>query len=225
MNELKIVLFPLLTLLGVLLFAGIAGNTLWVRLGEVRKNLEAAGKENNTLGQKVEVLQRKSDQDTFLVDKKLTLALPPRSSSIYVVSQAKKKAADNLVIIQEITVSEPKVQSELAQSTTSLSVEGYLGSILNFIDSLSNVAPLIKTDNIEFGGGNNLNSKLIDMTVNLTSYYSPYPETIPALNQPINALTSSEEQVINDVSNLEVPGIPQELGPQSAVDRADPFTF
>jgi len=60
MNELKIVLFPLLTLLGVLLFAGIAGNTLWVRLGEVRKNLEAAGKENNTLGQKVEVLQRKS---------------------------------------------------------------------------------------------------------------------------------------------------------------------
>ncbi|EKD62648.1 MAG: hypothetical protein ACD_52C00102G0005 [uncultured bacterium] len=223
-RDMKTLLYPLVAFLLVLLIAGIALNTLWSKISTTRAQLAVSQKENTTLKQKAEVLQQKENESSLLESGKLTFALPLRSSSIYVLSQVKRKAADNMVVIEEISVSEPRVQAEISQSVTSLKVTGTLESILTFIDSLSTVAPLVKTENVKTDE-NDSSSDAVVATLSLTSYYSSYPEKIPALTQAISSLSPEEEQVISDIAGLEMPTIPQNLDPDLPNNRNDPFNL
>ncbi len=223
-RDMKTLLYPLVAFLLVLLIAGIALNTLWSKISTTRAQLAVSQKENTTLKQKAEVLQQKENESSLLESGKLTFALPLRSSSIYVLSQVKRKAADNMVVIEEISVSEPRVQAEISQSVTSLKVTGTLESILTFIDSLSTVAPLVKTENVKTDE-NDSSSDAVVATLSLTSYYSSYPEKIPALTQAISSLSPEEEQVISDIAGLEMPTIPQNLDPDLPNNRSDPFNL
>ena len=224
MEDLKIVSLPLFALLGVLLFVGIMASTLFNKVNEVRDRLQKITIDNNTLKQKIEILQQKNEE-SFTSDNKLTWALPEKSSSVYVISQIKKKAADNLIIISEITISEPRIQGELSQSTVTTKIEGKLDSIFAFLESLYEVTPLIKVNNIQTEEEDMAGSDLVRMSVELTSYYSPYPINIPALSQPLNSLSAQEEEVVRDISNLELPVIPQKLDPQTPIERVDPFSL
>jgi len=154
----------------------------------------------------------------------VALALPSSNSSLLVISQIRRLASDNNIIVDNLGLSvNPPDPLAMQSANISFSATGPYSDLKNFLEKLASSLPLVNLSSLK------LNSKtdLADAKISLATFWSSYPETLPSLTQPIANLTSSERELLSKISAYEKPQIEDvdSLTPSEKSDRQDPFSL
>ena len=211
------VVLPLVVIIILFITAGQLG---FGEISKIRAQISKTSNENGTLTQKIDILRNISEIGEA-GSNTVVSALPDSNPSLLVLSQIKTLAGTN-----NLTISSPKGGSlnpdtkELSSVNISFSLSGSRDQIKLFLDGISSLAPLMVVDKI----------KIVESTPGISlasivvkSFESPFPEKIPAISDPITALTSVEEQTLQELGNLSQPMF--SVIPPSEGGKVDPFSI
>ncbi len=209
---------PTLGLLGVLILSiyllySFGLSTLYTE----RDKLAQTKKDHSVLTEKQQVLSGLSQNILPQADASL-IAVPGQNPSLLVVSQIKSLANQNSLTIKDISVSSPNSQGDLNSVGLTLSLEGQTGEIINFINGLKSLAPLVFLNALKITNANQIS----DASVNIVSYSSDLPKKITSLTEPLISLTDDENKILNRLSSLIAPSQVQ-LAPTEPTTRDNPF--
>ncbi len=214
-------MIPLLSCLGLLLLSFFGGKLLVKRVQTLSNKLSTSKKNERVLGQNLILLQEFSGQALFLSGS-AAIALPAKNSALLTISQFKKEANSQDVILDNL-----KVSSEVKDKPKTISrvdikfdVEGTLNSLINFLMAVKQGAPLtrIKKIHLSYYG------EKARASVGLSSFWSSYPTMLPTLSQPLVELSTREREVLSILSSLNPP-LFREVTPSPPSVRSNPFSF
>lgn len=221
-QKLKPILIPLVAngiLVLVLLFVG---SFVFNTSGELRESMNEQKSENEMLSSRLRTLQ----DTTEVVDtatQNVAIALPPSNSSTLIISQIRRLAEENELVINDLSLFVQESDSsmeELNRVSIELRTTGDYDSIASFINGIERVSPIINLDSSEIVEDNNS----ITAEIRFISYYAPYPETLPSIREPITGLSAAQEETLNEVQSLEIPLFNDNLTPQSPREESsNPF--
>ncbi len=216
--NLKILLIPLLVI-AVVAFLAI----YLFKVGYAKVNKQISDYKENTvilanLKNKLSII--KESKDTVLPNTDMTLvALPAKNPVVLVFSQIKTISKEKEIDVREISFSIEKGEKDVNSVTTKISVSAdTLDSLLSFLTEISKIAPVsvLKSANLRsFQGEFSLGLELI-------SYWSLLPTSIPAITQPIVDLTQGEKELLEKILILKTPSFVV-LEPQLPSERTQPF--
>lgn len=168
---------------------------------EIRAEISSAENSQNTMTQKLKLLQTFSSTAS-LVTSAANAAVPPTDPSLEVIPQVRTVAAGSGIQLSSIKTSSGQANdSGLNQSVVSFTAEGTRQQIFSFIDGLTKVAPIIIVDKINISEA--AGSDKADITAD--SYWADLPKTIPSIDAPISDLTPAEKGTLSSISNLTQP--------------------
>jgi len=188
------------------------------KVAEVRSELKSAQKTEETLTQKLSLLQTLSSS----VAPKANLvssALPDANPSLAVTSQLKSLAFAQGIIINGVKAgSGGSSASGLHEVAVSFTLMGARQQIFSFLNETAKIAPLISIRKVSIsgaGGG-------VSADVNAVSYWADLPKTIPSVTEPITDLTQKENQILTNISSLVQPSF-AEITPSQGEINPTPF--
>ncbi len=149
------------------------------------------------------------------------LALPDRNPATWSISQLRQESIKNQVTMDSINVSNPaSIEENLNTMDIDIHVVGEdIAKVLNFLMGLTTYAPIstIREAQMEKSQGGGL-----EASVKTSIYWSQLPLTLPAIDEPVNDLTSEEKQILNQISSLTRPTFTT-LEPAAPKERLIPF--
>ena len=189
------VVFPLIVIVFLFFLVGKFGVS---KIIEVRGKINQSKEIENILTEKLSVLQSVSESFSQGVNL-VTLALPEGNPAITAVSQLKNIALKNSVAIASIkSGGSDGGTSGLPFANTTFQVTGPRSGILGFLKNVEEMAPLSKVDKVRISE----NGGITLANVTVKTYWSAYPKTIPTITQPVANITSSEKQIIGQLTGL-----------------------
>ena len=217
--SLKVILGPMLLLSLVIIVSLFGFRVAFTQIGELRAKLTEATKNENVLTTKLDVLS--TSQASVASDTNSAVSyLPGDNPALLVLYQLR-----SLAIGRGLSVSNISVGAEGKNTVTGFmavgigfDVTGDLAGVLDFVSILKTIAPNLKIDKVDlnFVGGN------LEASINSKSRWSPFPTKIPALTEPVTALTNAEKDVLSKVTVLLPPPFVS-LTAGSARDNLNPF--
>lgn len=218
--DIKIIILPLISLL-ILLLSGVFLLKLGLTKFSVQqKQIGDLEKEAKVLDQKNIILRDISPsiaQNASL----FSFALPADDPTTMVISQLKILTASSGVLINSLSSrSNPKV-STIPEINIVVNVSGPIMSVFNFLNELANITPIVLVKSVALSQAENGDGTTADITLN--SYWSAYPETIPATLEPLNDLLASEKDMISQMSTLRLPPFTELLPQDPSSSRSSPF--
>lgn len=152
-------------------------------------------------------------------------ALPSENNSLVAVSQLRRIATEN-----EITIKNLDLAATLATGTTLPSVlinfdfEGTAVNAISFIASITKIAPLMVIDTVSLQSTADGNG--VTAIMGVRTQWADLPTELPAITEPIAALTDEEQLLLSQLSELNQPVFGQgvESSESASVGKADPFT-
>ncbi|OGM25173.1 hypothetical protein A3D00_04305 [Candidatus Woesebacteria bacterium RIFCSPHIGHO2_02_FULL_38_9] len=220
--NLRLLFFPVFSILVLLFLTVFVTRLFFGKIGELRARISELAKEENSVKEKILVLE--SEQSFYSpFSEKVSVAFPPKNPAILVVGQIKKEA--NLL---GLNIDNFKVGGEVQKEGGLYSVQigfdlaGSPVQELNFLQSVPHIAPISKIDSFRISklqtkvGENPISSIL------LSSYWSPFPENLPPITESIGQLSNEDKSIISSLSALNPPGVSQ-TSPQPPLERLDPF--
>ena len=216
-QNIKIVLSSIFPLFAVLILFAFAGRFGVDKISEVGGKVDVLQANAEALTSKLTILE---SVDPAGSQTNLALsALPSRNSSIVVVSQLKILAGQTGVVISNIKGgAETKDTTGLSKVDVTFDVLGVRPQILAFIRSIEAIAPITLLDKIkinETGGGTRA-------TIQVKSFWSDLPKSLPATTDKISTLTSSEQDILEELAKLQQP-LFIELPAIEGAGKAEPF--
>lgn len=197
----------------------VVGNFGISKISAIRSQIKTAQTENNTLTQKVSILETVSATSADTSGAAAT-ALPDSNTSLAVVSQVKNLAVLNTVLLSNIKSSaETKDASGLSKVDVSFDLAGTRQQVETYLGAISGLAPVMVVNSIkmnEAGGG-------LLTNVVVSSFWSELPKTMPAMTEVVNDLTSDEKAVLSKVEALQPPSF-SAVPPSQTGGKANPFT-
>jgi Tfp pilus assembly protein PilO len=123
-----------------------------------------------------------------------------------------------------ISNGEPEGKGTQAKGAPSLDFQiaayGSLENLANFLKKVNSVAPLMRVVEVSFSkGGDEIESE-----IQLKAYYSPLPQSLTALEQPLPSITREENEVYERLSEIEILESESLLQPIE-IGREDPFNL
>ena len=204
-------------MIGIALLA-VGGNIAYSQISALRDKISLAQKDQTTLSQKLKVLSSVSTTAAQEAEA-ATSALPEGNPALVVVSQLKNLASSKGIILSAMKSSAGSDSGgSFSDVTISFTIDGPRASVLSFLQDISQIAPLTSVVSVginEFAG-------VDDATVNLRSYWAPFPKTISPINQAITDLNSSEKQTLSEINNLTQPTFAQ-VTPLQGNTNPNPF--
>lgn len=195
----------------------VVGNFGIARILELQSQIRQANIDKNTLTQKLSTLQSLGS-DLPTTSEVSLVALPDKSPALAVLSQIKNLAAQNVISISNIkTGSTISQSSDISTTNLSFDVAGPVPAILSFLNGIHKISPLAVVNSVKISE----TALVATASVNVSSFWSPLPTKIPAVNEPINTLTADEQTILTSISAL-VPPQFSNLSPSQA-GRANPF--
>jgi hypothetical protein len=150
----------------------------------------------------------------------VSAVLPSENPALLVISQIKKLAVANEAYLSNIKVAvSGQTDSKTENAEISFDIKGQINSVLNLISEIKKVAPLIQVDSVKLS----LDSDIAQATVQVRTYWAPYPTKMPALTEPTSGLSNSEQVLLVDLTDLELPDFDTNLVPTSPVENPNPF--
>ncbi|MGA3292113.1 MAG: hypothetical protein ABSC49_03160 [Candidatus Microgenomates bacterium] len=215
-GSVKETLKAILPLSIVIILFFVVGNFGISKINDLRSQIASQEVVKATLTQKLSILQSFS-QTTDTISA-AAIAIPETNPLIIASSQLKSIAARDGVSLTNIKSGGSAATSGLSNVTTTFQVDGTRDSLLTFLNDIETIAPItqVSSARISETGG--------QATANVTTktYWAPYPSVIPSVTQPITDLTSSEKQVLTQISSLIQP-VFSTLTPSASGGNTAPF--
>ncbi|MDP3994291.1 MAG: hypothetical protein Q8P91_00480 [bacterium] len=220
----QIIYFPAL-LLAVLLI--LSAFSFKIGISKIVKLQDSVNSQKNTelvLQQKEELLRSAEgnlpDQANIA-----SIALPEKNPILFSMYHIKNLGMDGLVVLSDIKVGSVGTgDSGINKISISFDIKGQMTDVINSINKLKNVAPLIILDAADFRivSAMPIEGTSADANVSVSSFWSPFPDKIPSLTQPLSDITSGEKDILKSLLSLTRSSFDQLL-PQGAVERENPF--
>lgn len=182
-----------------------------------RKKYQDQTKKELILRQKIELLR---GLDSALLEQAdlTSFALPNKNPSFAVVSQLKKLAQENSVLITNLKIGAESKDGSLFSSDISFDGEGASATVLIFMKGISSLAPVVLTDKVQI----NESAGVSRATVRVKSFWAEFPSALPPVSQPATDLTKDEEDILAKIVNLTPPDFVY-LEPQQPTEKTNPF--
>lgn len=235
-KDFKPVVFPLVSIVFIIAMTVWTGNFLLDKINTLRSQSRIVEAKNEILSNRLTTLQsaQNSVNQNFA---SISLALPPSNPSILATNTVKRAAAANSVSIKNLAVqslslpaaaenTEAPDPTVTAVSTIQISLKiesDDVGKLDSFIRQISTSRPVMNLQSISVDG--NKGDKY-EADIVLNGYYSPYPQYLPALDQPLEGLTPDEQNTLLMVETFSAPDFASFEGePVVVPPRADPFVL
>jgi|GEM_PF-3113509 len=152
-------------------------------------------------------------------------ALPSENNSLVAVSQLRRIATEN-----EITIKSLDLAATLATGTLLPSVlinfdfEGTAVNSISFIAGITKLAPIMVIDTVSLQSTADGNG--VSAIMGVRTQWAELPTALPAITEPIAALSDEEQLLLSRLSELTQPVFGQgvESSESASVGKADPFT-
>lgn len=218
-NNLKVITVPALSLLGVILVFLLAGSFVWGKISDLIAQYNQEQQTSAMLKEKLNSLQSTGAQISDFAQS-LTIALPQSNSSLTLLSQAKSLASQDSLNLQNIKGGSEVKESGTSHAEVSFDVEGSVANIFNFVSQTKNIAPINKVTRVKLSS----TGSLARANITINAYWASLPTKIPAVSDPLAAITPDEQKLLQDLSSLTSPQL-QELSPSAGGGgRSDPFS-
>ncbi len=215
----KILITPIVVILSVFLVFVffLPGN-----ISKINKKIEDYKLEQSkekVLNEKLESL-RKISPDQIDPEDITVIALPSKNPPIWVISQARNLSKELDIEINEITSEKDEKSENLKASILKIEIssDDYT-KILSFLNSLVKILPLSFLSSLDLTYED---LGVYNVSLNLFSYWSDFPENLPPIDKPINELTDDDLNMIKSLSDYKKP-LFIELSPQEPREVEMPF--
>lgn len=225
-NKYKGIITPVIVIVVVFVVAFFGGSELVGRISAMQTDISALEKLQTTLENRLSTLQV---YDSQLLDESnvASVALPSGNPSVLVVAQLRSLAKDNSIAIGNLRLDSiedlaTETQTQLKKVNIGFELTGEGDRVLEFIDALAKISPLVNLEsiNVVMRSGIGLNGE-----IRLSAFYAPFPDKLPALDEPVSDLSQADESTLDFISNLRSPALPS--ASQSATvpvrDTTNPF--
>ena len=214
----QIIYFPALLLI-VLLFLFVFSLKIGIsKISELQDGVNSQ-KENETILKQKEELLKSVGENVLDQANIANIALPEKNPVLLSLYWIKYLGKDGLVELSNIKVGSGSTdQAGINKISISFNLAGQIADVINGISQLKNVLPLIVVDKVDF----QIEGPLANASVGVSSFWSPFPDKIPSLTQPLRDLTPEEKEILESLLSLTRPPFAQLL-PQEPTENEDPF--
>lgn len=214
----KGVLFPVLYFTVLLIISGLLVRFWYTKFTEERKVLDETKKIENVLNDKVSYLKDNQSKLPSYVNV-LSAALPNNNPAIVILSQIKSLQAENLITISNFGIATGKDTQDSRKSLmVSLSLEGDINQIFNFIKGISNILPISNLSSVVFTRSGNVYTA----DVAVSAYWEAFPTEVPPATESIVKLDREELGLLTGLYNMKYPTYNQ-MSPEAPSSRINPF--
>lgn len=221
--NINLVRTPLLILTTVLTVTILGSYYLFNRVSFLRGEIKTIQEQNKTFNERILTLETvKPELDSAAAQTAIN-ALPSQNPSMLVVSQINillHKYELTLVRFELSPINSlvPEMPSEVLLS---FNIEGERARISDFLTNLSSITPLvtIRTAKVEN------REATAEATIEVTSYWSPFPDKLPPLTTAIVGLNETELEIIKSLANYTNPFFSETLAPEDYEPRNNPFSI
>ena len=110
----------------------------------------------------------------------------------------------------------------LREAAVEISAQGELENILSFFDSLRSFLPLTEVNEVSFSAAEDS----VSTEAKITSFFAPFPESLPSLTSPIADLTQEEKEILERFATFAQPSFTAtQVTGGGPYERADLFNF
>ena len=218
----KSLLIPLvLFVVLIALFAYIV-NISYTKISAQVASIKSLRQDIAVFQNRIEGLRAFQDRE-FPDSDKLLAALPEENPSLWMLSQIKRKAEENIITIQERNTSFSSSEgSGIASGNITFSAQGGKENMINFLLTFPKIAPLSKIARLELSMDEE--GTATTANVEISVYYAKLPQRLPEITEAVNKLTPEEEEMVGKLTKLELPEFTT-LSPNSPFEVKDPFSF
>jgi hypothetical protein len=217
-KELKYLIKPISIFVAVIALICVVISIGYSQISLIYSKVSELKDTETKLATKLDVLESVESmlsQDINFID----IALPSRSSIIYGLAQVKKIASQNSVVISNLKAGSLILEDGgISKYSINFDAEGQDGDLQKFLMSFYNSLPIMSLDKVKI----DKTSSLTRSTVSLYVYFADLPEKIPAISEPVNGLSASEIEMLNELSSYIQPDF-FDPKPNSSESRTNPF--
>lgn len=210
---------PIIYLVVLIFVAVISLKTGFTQITKQRRSLAAAKQSESVLNEKYSTLQDAQGFISQYVDP-ASNALPDGNPSLYLVSQLKQMTGVSPVVVLDLNLGKGTVAGDLSAVSVNFNIAGSVNDVISFYQELSKLAPMIIFNAFDISG----DSASVSVETRAESYYSDYPDQLPPITQPISKISSSEMQILEEISTLTPPTFTK-LDPSGPFTRENPFAI
>ena len=148
----------------------------------------------------------------------VSVALPNKNPALILISVMRDMSTLYNVTVTDLRFGSGGGRSGFPQVSIGFGMVGTYNDFISFLDATKTTSPLLTLESVEF-------SILEDNTsgeVNLNSYYSDYPDKLPAITEPIKKLTPENINTLKSVYSFKPP-VFNEIPPSGPYGRTNPF--
>ncbi len=214
----KQLLKTLLPLLGVALLFVFAGKFAVSQLTNINKQVSDAKKTQSILKEKVELLSMISHTSANSASIAL-VAFPKSNPALQVVYQLKTMASMDQLMLTNIKTSISEDFSNMTSLNTTFDITGSKDQVFIFAQKISEIAPLTFIQKIDVS--ESMGVYIANFTTK--TYFSALPTKVPAVTSAATDLTSTEKELLNQISTLTRPVVYESLSPSVGEINQNPF--
>jgi len=205
--------------LSCLLFVGVITLKIgWAKIAKKREEIASLQKTVKALEQKEMILGEVAGGVVKQAGL-LNNALPAKNSALVTISQVKKLANEEFLVMDSLKAGAEIKKSSYSQVNISFDIEGEILVVLNFLKKLQNIAPLTNLDKVKISQSI---TSLAKASVTIKTYWAAYPVKLPPITEPLKDFTAEEKETIVKILSLNPPEF-VELIPQENSGRQNPF--
>lgn len=226
-ENLKFLYVPLSVLLGIAVLSIISFKLFSDRLSQQRSEINQAQGQQIILSQKLNALQHLGDVVNNVQN--ISFALPGENPSFIEVSQIRRYTQALGLTLSSIQIGQETTDAGgILHANVNFDVEGNPITIFSLIDKIKGAAPLTVGNNISINqkGGTTLS------TFTLSVFWSPFPEKLPAITEPVSELSGDDTKILSTIADLDLPVLGSQTASPSASQtpvpsgpKTNPFGF
>lgn len=228
----KAVLFPLITVIVLIALTIGVANFLISRINTTRAETAQVQQKNDVLSERLSTLQAVEGEILEGVNV-ASIALPSQNPSVLITNVVKNLAVENNVFISKFAVtalgtttsSVPDASVDVVESydvSFEASAESY-DSLSTFINELSTTRPILNLSSIITESAN---TSGVTTQIKLTTYSAPFPQELPALDEPLSGLSVEEQETLVLIESYTAPQIAGgDVAPSEVPPRENPFSL
>lgn len=217
------IIAPSLMIFLVIIFSSVGISRFMGEMSEVRREISLLEKRNKVLETRLSVLQ-KASSEVAVFSEDVVMALPPASSALTAMSQLRSEASELGLILDNVLLSEGGLYGDDINSIEiSFDLVGSYEEVSAFIINISNKKPIMNLGVLTMDSKSG--DDVVKATVSYNSYWSPFPESLPPIDEPIVGLTDEEKVLLNKLSKFEDPDVVTIPSPTEPGVRDNPFSL
>ncbi|OGM09016.1 hypothetical protein A2W13_00560 [Candidatus Woesebacteria bacterium RBG_16_36_11] len=188
----------------------------YAKIQSQRAAVVSARKTENVLVEKESELNR--NRQVYSYVKPVSIALPDRNPALVLISQIRNLSALNVSTLTDLRIGGMAGADTISKVSISFSLNGSYADLMSFLKDTKSVSPLLTIQKVDFSSLDAM--ALVDVI--LSSYWSPYPEKLPPITEPIQKFTNEDLNILGQVSGNTLP-VFSTLTPLAPFPRENPF--